>query len=277
MGPRRRFEAEGTVVTTLLVDGHVHYHPCFGVREFLEAARSHFQAARREVGDPEAVGCLMLTESSWSHYFRAFGDGLIERASSDWTAEPTGEPCSLIARRNGRAELFIVAGRQIVTRERLEVLALGSAQEYPDTLPIGEAVGLALSTGAVTVLPWGFGKWTGTRGRIVRQFLKSPMADELCIGDNGGRPALGPEPALFGLARERRVPILPGTDPLPLPAEATKAGRCGFVVPGPLDGRAPAAAVRKMVATRAQPRRYGSQERLATFIHRQMALRWRSP
>jgi hypothetical protein len=244
------------------------------VGEFLEAAHSNFQAARRELGDPEALGCLMLTESSRSHYFRAFADGLIERACADWTVVPAEESCTLVVRKNGRPELLLVAGRQIVTAERLEVLALASVEEYPDSLPIGQAVGLARSTGAVTVLPWGFGKWIGTRGGIVRQLLSSPMASELCIGDNGGRPALGPEPALFGFARERRIPILPGTDPLPIPAEVRKPGRCGFVVSGQFDRLAPAAALRGMVSTRSQPRRFGRQERLVTFVHRQMAIRW---
>jgi hypothetical protein len=269
-------KAEGAVViTALLVDGHVHYHSCFGVRDFLEAARSNFQAARREVGDPDAMGCLMFSESAWSHHFRAFADGLIERATRDWTVEATDEACSVVARKDGNAELLLIAGRQIVTAERLEVLALATLQEYPDALPIGEAIDLALSTGAVTVLPWGFGKWTGGRGRIVRHILSSPVADELCVGDNGGRPAAGPEPALFALARETGVPILPGSDPLPLPAEVRKPGRCGFLLQGPVDLHAPAAGIREMVSSRAQPRRYGRLERLATFVHRQAALRLR--
>ena len=261
------------MITTLLVDGHVHYHSCFRVHEFLEAALVNFRAAARELGEPRALGCLMLTESSWSHYFRAFADGLVERSTEGWTVEPTAEECSLVVRRSPNERLVLVAGRQIVTSDRLEVLALATSEVYPDGVPIGEAVDRALSTGAVTVLPWGFGKWTGGRGRIVKGILTSPVADELYVGDNGGRPALGAEPALFQLARNRGVPILPGSDPLPLAPEVGKPGRCGFVLTGPFAPETPAAAIRGMLSARSQPRRFGRLEGLLQFVQRQVALR----
>jgi hypothetical protein len=263
------------VITTLLIDGHVHYHPGFGVARFLEAAVSNFRAARDEVGQQNAVGCLMFTESSWSHYFRAFANGLIEREASDWSVETTDEECSLVACKDRDERLLLVAGRQIVTAERLEVLALATTDEYPDGLAIHEAVERTLSSGAVTVLPWGFGKWTAGRGRMIRDILVSPSADEIFVGDNGGRPALAPRPALFRLAEARGIPILPGSDPLPLPAEVGRPGRYGFVLQGPVDPQAPATAIRTMLATRSQPRRFGRLERFATFVQRQAALRLR--
>lgn len=261
------------MVTTLLVDGHVHYHPCFGVGRFLEAALSNFRAARDEVGRQNALGCLMFTESSWSHYFRAFANGLIEREAPDWGVETTDEECSLVAYKDGDERLLLVAGRQIVTAERLEVLALATRDDYPDGLRIDEAVERTVSSGAVTVLPWGFGKWTGKRGRMVRRILTSPSADEIFVGDNGGRPALGPHPALFRLAEARGVPILPGSDPLPLPAEVGKPGRYGFVLEGPADPRAPAGAIKAILAKRTTPRRFGRLEGFTTFVRRQAAVR----
>jgi hypothetical protein len=266
---------EPDLSVTLLVDGHVHFHPCFGVAEFLEAAASNFQAARREVGDSAAVGCLLFTENSWRHAFRAFRDGLVERSAEGWSIQPTAEACSLIARGPTGGRLMLFAGRQIVTAERLEVLALCTIEQYPDGLPMAEAVSRALSTGAVTVLPWGFGKWTGGRGRVVEHMLTSPLADELYLGDNGGRPAAGPEPRLFRLARARGVPVLPGSDPLPLAPEVRKPGRVGFVLKGRVPAETPAAAIAALLAARTQPPRFGRLESLPTFVHRQVALRLR--
>lgn len=260
---------------TLLVDGHVHFHPCFQVAEFLGAASTNFRAARREVKDPEALGCLLFTESSWSHGFRAFRDGLVERSADGWSIRPTGEDCSVVACGPTGERIVLVAGRQIVTANRLEVLALGTLEEYPDGLPMAEAVGVALSSGAVTVLPWGFGKWTGGRGRLVEHLLTSPMANELYVGDNGGRPAAGPEPTLFRLARERGVPILPGSDPLPLAPEVRKPGRIGFVLRGHVPPEKPAAAIAALLAARTQPPRFGKLESFPTFVRRQVALRMR--
>jgi hypothetical protein len=262
--------------TTLLVDGHVHYHPCFGVAPFLQAARSNFATARRASGEPDAIGCLMFTESSWSHYFRAFADGLVEREAPGWAVEATDEECALLVATDGEPGMVLIAGRQIVTAERLEVLALATSREYEEGLEFREAIGVAVSSGAIPVVPWGFGKWTGRRGRAVRALLDSPDADAVYLGDNGGRPGLTPEPSLFQLARDRDVPILPGSDPLPIPAERHKPGRFGFVLQGIVDLRTPAASIRHMISTRSQPRRFGRLEAIPTFVLRQTQLRLKS-
>lgn len=260
---------------TLLVDAHVHFQPCFEVRHFLEAAASNFATARAEVGREDAVGCLMFTESSWRHDFRAFSEGLITRAAPEWTVTATEEDCSLLVRRDDGEELVFVAGRQLVTAERLEILALGTLSEYPDGLPTTEAAAAVASSEALAVVPWGFGKWTGRRGRIVEDLLTSPGAGALFVGDNGGRPRAAPAPPLFSLARQRGIPILPGSDPLPLPAEVGKPGRFGFVLEGDLHLHGPARAIKGMLRTRAQPQRYGRLEGLMTFARRQIALRLR--
>lgn len=261
--------------TTLLVDGHVHYHACFGVLRFLEAAVTNFKSAVVEAGDPEALGCLMLTENSWSHFFRSCSEGLVEREAPGWRVQETAEACSLLVSRDEQVRLIIVAGRQVVAANRLEVLALATAQEFPDGLPFGDAVQSVVASGAIPVLPWGFGKWTGARGRTVRDLLSSPQADRLYLGDNGGRPARTPTPTLFRLAEARGVPVLPGSDPLPIPAEATKPGRYGFVVRGPVDLQTPASSVRAALSARAQPTQFGRLERLGTFVLRQTQLRVR--
>lgn len=251
----------------------MHYHPCFGVARFLESARLNFRRVSREIGHSHALGCLMFSESSWAHYFRAFREGLIESEAPDWTVEPTDEDHSLLVTSSDGDRLLLIAGRQVVTSERLEVLALATSEEYEDGRPLREAAARVASSGAVPVLPWGFGKWTGRRGRAVRDLLSSSLADELYLGDNGGRPGLMREPRMFRLGRERGVPVLPGSDPLPIPAEVGKPGRYGFVLQGPLNARSPAASVRAMIATRTPARSFGRLERLPTFVLRQTQLR----
>ena len=263
------------MTTTLLVDGHVHFHPCFQVGAFLDAAASNFASGRSEVGSADAVGCLMLTENAWRHDFRAFSRGLGARTAPEWTVTPTEEDRSLLARRDDGERLFLVAGRQVVTAERLEVLALGTLDEFSDGLPLDEALAAVGSSGALPVIPWGFGKWTGRRGRMVGDLLASPEADSLFLGDNGGRPRALPTPPLFGVARDRGIPILRGSDPLPLPREVRKPGRFGFVIETSSDLRAPDAAIKAALADRTQPEGYGRLERLPTFAHRQISLRLR--
>jgi hypothetical protein len=247
------------------------------LNSFLGAAVSNFNSARRELGEPDAIGCLLLTENSWNHYFRAFSEGLLERDTQEWRVHETTESCSLVATSDAQGGLLIIAGRQVVAADRLEVLALATTQEFPDGLPFQQALETVIESGAIPVLPWGFGKWTGRRGRIVRDVLSSPDAGAVYLGDNGGRPRHTPSPSLFRLALQNRVPILPGSDPLPLPAEERKPGRYGFILRGPVDAQAPAASIRSLLSTRAQPRRFGHLESLGTFILRQTQLRLDRP
>jgi hypothetical protein len=271
-------EGRGEITsTTLLMDGHVHYHACFDLEVFLGAAARNFEAARRAMGRPEAVGCLMLTENSWNHWFQALSEGLLTRLTSEWDAESTGESCSLLARKGDGTTLVVVAGRQVVAADRLEVLALATTQEFPDGLPFRATLEAVLDSGAIAVLPWGFGKWTGARGRLVADLLSSPDADLFYLGDNGGRPEHTPSPGLFGVALKRGVPILPGSDPLPLRAEVHKPGRYGFVLEGPFDPERPAASIRSLLSNRTQPQRFGHLESPGTFVLRQAQLRLRRP
>ncbi len=257
----------------LLVDGHVHYHPCFGVESFVEASRANFTAARRRLGLTDAaLGCLMFSESAWHDYFRAFAEGLIDRSATGWTVEATDEECSIIACRNHRPAVILVAGRQIVTAEKLEVLALASNRSFSERSPIDAVIESAVASGAITVLPWGFGKWVGKRGRMIARILDSPWVDKIYLGDNGGRLALAPRPRLFEVARAKGVPVLPGTDPLPLPSQARKPGRYGFVLEGPVDLRTPAGGIREKLLRRFQPRPYGRLESLPSFVGSQLAM-----
>jgi hypothetical protein len=246
------------------------------VDQFLEAARWNFAAARSRLGLTEAgFGCLLFSESAWHDYFHAFVEGLIDRTTGPWTVEPTDEPCSIVACRDRRPTMILIAGRQIVTAERLEVLALASSWSVPDGRPIDAVVEGAVSSGAITVLPWGFGKWFGKRGRVVARILDSPWGDQICLGDNAGRPAFAPRPRLFDLARSRGVPVLPGSDPLPFASQARKPGRYGFVLDAPVDTRSPALMIRKQLLRRFQPRQYGRLESLPSFIRSQIAMQVR--
>ena len=54
------------------------------------------------------------------------------------------------------------------------------------------------------------------------------------LGDNAGRPALWSKIPQFESARSRGVPIVPGSDPLPLVSEQATVGRSSISLPGSL-------------------------------------------
>ena len=183
----------------------------------------------------------------------------------------------------GGAPIFIVAGRQSVTAEDLEVLALGTREHIADGLPLAATVEAARRAGALPVLPWGVGKWTGRRGALVR----AAAADQagfpcLYLADSGVRPGLLPRPTLIAEAERAGRIALAGSDPLDLGAEEGKAGRFGFVAAAEIDAARPFGALADWLARqRVSPPAFGELERPAAFLHRQLIMqlrkRFRSP
>jgi hypothetical protein len=258
-----------------LVDSHVHIHDAFDVPTMLDHASAHRESIARAQGlSPAVPGVLMLSESQGVEAFVRLA-GSPGRQLGRWRVHSTGEAISLRVEADNAAPLVLIAGRQIMTGERLEVLALGTLQTFADGQPIGSVIEQVHEAGALAVVPWGFGKWIGGRGRIVRGLLNSPEASRLFVGDNGGRLNIGPEPALFAAARQQGVPILPGSDPFPFPAQVKRPLGYGFVLPADVTSDTPAAAIKQeLQARRAQPEIFGRRTGLASFVRSQLAMQW---
>jgi hypothetical protein len=267
--------------TAVLADAHVHFHACFPRDLFFASALANFRAGARELGLPEATpGLLLLAERREERWFDRWREEAalaeqVEPRPRGWSFAACGERDALEAR-CGRDRLFLLAGRQIEVREGLEVLALATGDELPDNFSLGDTLEWARERGTVTVLPWGFGKWWGERGRILAELLRRAAPELLFLGDSAGRPAAAPDPAPFRAARSRRLHVLPGTDPLPLPRHAVRPGSYGFLCQGPFDPARPAESLRRLLrARRGQPRAFGRRTGLAGFALDQAALRLR--
>jgi len=263
----------------ILVDSHVHVYACFNLSIFLDSASSNFsvEAARR--GKADEFDCaLLLSEDSDSNCFarlRQAADQAL-RSQGQWIFDRTEEDCSVIARRAGKHSMAVVAGRQIITAENLEVLALATSARIEDGARIDQVIEAVRASSGVVVLPWGAGKWLGSRGSVVRRLIESNNSDEIFLGDNSARPVFWREPSHFRLARAKGIRILPGSDPLPFRSEGSRAGSFGFAVQGYLDPAHPARDLRRILddpATRPDP--FGSLERPARFFRNQIAMQLR--
>jgi hypothetical protein len=196
----------------------------------------------------------------------------------DWTINATEESAACIARRGDDPPLVLVAGRQIVTGEGLEILALAAPGPFADGLPIEAGIAAVRAAGGIVVLPWGFGKWWGRRGRTIEHCLAGAEPGTLFLGDNGGRLAAAPPPRQFAIAERQGLMILPGSDPLPLAAEHDAVARYGFVLDAPEEAlpHRPAAWLKERLATLAeQPRSFGRRQAVMPFMARQLAMQWR--
>ena len=181
-----------------------------------------------------------------------------------------------MARHESGYTLLLLAGRQISTRERLEVLALGTQVDVASGQSLGDTIAAVRDTGALAVIPWGFGKWWFSRRQMLATTLASQPRGGIFVGDNGGRPRVIPRAPLFELAASRGIYNLPGSDPLPLYWEIEKPGSFGAILEGPLDFSLP---VKSLIANlrnlQAQPPLFGRSGSIQQFARSQVGLRFR--
>lgn len=260
-------------------DAHVHIYDCYDLEKFLNAALKNFNTTAQNSGYSQAeTALLFLTETSKDHYFQKLiqsiqSDGNSNLMLKDWSLLGTQENCSVYAKHSTGQGIFIFAGRQVVTVEDLEVLALLTAEEFSDRLPIETTIQQVVSNGSIPVIPWGFGKWMGERGTIISRLLEQKESFPLFLGDNGGRPTFWSQPVYFKQAKERGLKILPGTDPLPFASESWRPGSFGFAIQGSLDFNKPAQSIKEILLDpNTQLQCYGTQETPLRFIRNQIAM-----
>ncbi len=263
---------------TLLIDAHVHLHDCYSPGRFLDHAAENFERAAAAGGGDAPTGALLLTESAGVDRFARLEAG--GEDTGGWTIERTADAATLLAR-HGARRLVLVAGRQVVTREGLEVLLLGARATLADRQPIRDVLAEGERAGALRVVPWGVGKWLFARGRLLDQLIDAARpGDGFFLGDSAGRPFFWTHPRHFALAARRGIQVLPGTDPLPFPDQVARPGSFGFRLAWPAGTPLSAEAIKTLLRhPDAQLTPYGRLERLGPFIRHQigMQLRKRRP
>lgn len=210
--------AAGVGVSRLWIDTHVHLHERFDDEVFFDAAAANFAACGG------GLGVLCLTEMHDANAFaRLSGAGRVGR----WSFAIKGEH-AIEATRDDGTRIGLVAGRQVRCDDGLEVLAIGRPVDVMEGKPFVETVGVVRSSGALAVVPYGVGKWSGSRGALVKQLIEAGPED-VAFGDNGGRLGCG-EQALLKLARRRGRTVLVGSDPLRIAAGVKRAGSWGVAL-----------------------------------------------
>jgi hypothetical protein len=203
----------------IIVDTHVHLYPCFNLARAFDYALQNMQ---RHAGNEAAEFAICLTERWDCFFYRA----LLEKKEriESFTVEPLEDGGALRVQRNSGGAIIVLPGRQIITREKLEVLALTRDLEIPDRLPIDEVLKRVADSGAVPVLPWSPGKWTFSRRKTIQRLIESAALGSVVIGDTSLRANIWPEPPLMKLARTRGLAVIAGSDPLPFPGEERRFG-----------------------------------------------------
>jgi hypothetical protein len=193
----------------------------------------------------------------------------------NWKVVQTAEKSSLFVITDRDLRLCLIAGQQIQTRERLEVLAVASGQKHSEGQPLEILISEIREAGGLVIVPWGFGKWIGRRGRILKDIMRRSERGRFFLGDNSGRPRIYPEPTLFQYAKRKDIQILPGSDPLPFRNEINRAGSFGIAIQGELSKDYPAEDLKKrLLSPDFAFKTYGQYESMGRFLKNQLLMQW---
>ena len=264
----------------LAVDSHVHLYALDQLELLLEAARINFAGSFALQGmHPPDIGILVLTDlphkSVFSEIRQLIVQGRIaEGKKTSWQLSLTDEPVSMKACHSNGSVIYLLAGRQIISLEKIEVLAIGSLAEFAGNPSCEEIIAQIASDGACSILPWGVGKWLGSRGQVMNRILEASLPTQFCLGDNAGRPAFWKKISQFALARKKSIPIVRGTDPLPLPGQIAKVGQFFSYVRTGFDESKPAAALVRLLCDQTTPwHDAGNLSSMIDFLRVQVMLR----
>jgi hypothetical protein len=227
----------------LIIDTHVHLHPVFDLDMALRSATGHME---HMAGGATFRAVLCLVDPAWTRNEVRLLEESTE-APGAWQFRRDEAAKAIVAANDRGSLLYLLPGRQIISRENLEVLALDVQLEVPDRTRTLEAlIDHVLEEGGIPVLPWSFGKWTGARGRVVEAVVRKRR--DFVLADNGNRwPNCG-EPRLLRLGRDRGLPVWSGSDPLPFAPEASRVGSCGILMDETSAAEAPGKMLRRASA-----------------------------
>lgn len=210
----------------LLVDGHVHAYCAESLPRLLESAE--FEFIRHAPSGYGWSGLLLLADPAGVDS-KPWLQASSPAVPDGWQAEG-GEPPLLFHFRSPRGScISVLRGQQLVTAEGLELLAIGADSPLPPGT-LEAMIGECERAGCLAIIPWGVGKWLGRRGRLLRSVLDQHADGSILLGENAGRPWFWPLESIMNEAAARGIPVLPGSDPLPLRGDEARVGSAGAVM-----------------------------------------------
>ena len=258
----------------LLIDSHVHIYNCFPIKSFFTNALENFKVQCLKSGFRNFIGILFLTETKDYNYFSRLKDNHFKRELDELDLKliKNNEIDSLVYKNRDNNYLVLIAGKQIITLEKLEVLALGTVEKLEYGKNLKESIEYINFLGALPVLPWGVGKWIGTRGKIIKDYIENKR-DRIFLGDNSGRPEFWLNPEQFKLVNTKDIIIIRGSDPLPIKSQEKKIGKFGFLINEEIDLDSPSNDLKKILSNlQKKPQNFGKLEGALNFFRHQFLL-----
>ena len=179
------------------LDAHAHIYPFHDVPALLLAALDHMPRIA-----PTDLRVLCLAERFDCSFFQALSQDEIRLPGDHWRIA-AWDPAGGVKIRHlpDHRDIWILAGRQIVSAERIEICSLFSDAPIADGQPARDIIRAILAAGGLPALDWAPGKWLFQRGKLVRQLVSEFPPSQLALIDTSLRPLLWPAPRLYAAAQ----------------------------------------------------------------------------
>lgn len=192
--------------------------------------------------------------------------------TDEWQKESVKlEPYTFWCRKQEKT-LLVVTGTQINTAEGLEVLVIGNQGDTAQGMPIKVLLDQQ-HDGLLNIIPWAAGKWLSKRGKLLTQLLETIKPQQFILGDNAGRPWPWKNTSQLTYARTHNIPVLCGSDPLPLPEHYLKSGSYGNLIETPLQMEKPWTSIIQAIHKQPQTEEFGRLCSVSSFVINQLKLR----
>jgi hypothetical protein len=265
----------------LSIDGHVHIYPWYDLRQTLRIGIENLKLSTTRFStfldndlkndSPEMIPIWLLTERMDCNFFKQTTASPNEFEVDGFKFLPGQEKEVIIVTHAGKTVLYILAGRQIVAKEGLEILSLISTFFLEDRdKTIDEVIKGVIDSGGIPAVNWAPGKWFFSRGKVVRRVIEEYAPQDLLIGDTTLRNTLWPMPKLMTAAQQRGFKIIAGSDPLPFDGEEKYIGSYGFCLRGDFKTHRPAETILSLLRTREKNISFiGKRNDIFSFCRRQ--------
>ncbi len=232
--------------TSILFDAHVHIYPEYDIDGAINASLNHMN---RIIGKNKlasnTVKMWLLTEGTIYNGFNQ----LLALNSEQYIAEKTGLASLVIRDRQSQNNLlYVLAGRQIVSSDKLEICALATNFNMADReLNTQDTINKVRENGAIAALNWAPGKWFTKRGKIVSNIIETNDPNNLLISETTMRPTIWPTPVLVKQAFRKNFRMIVGSDPLPFSGEESLVGSYISMVQGEFDPQNPEGSIKALL------------------------------
>jgi hypothetical protein len=231
----------------LIIDFHCHIYPQHNLDILLLSTLENLKNAQKsllsESHKTSPTFILSLTERQDCNAFEMIASGELP-LPKNFSLQLNQDNLSLkITSLNTGEELHIIAGQQINTSEKLELLAFACREKIPSKLTWQETFAAIRAAHGIPIINWAPGKWWFKRGKLIEEIIDQEKNFLLC--DTALRPRGYPVPKLMKLAANRGIKTFFGSDPLPMSGEEYRSGNYVSFIDTTLDPTTPAQDLKK--------------------------------